>query len=173
MHIAIAGPIATENIATYLNGNIESLPPGYSGAPLLGTLIGELLNRGHRVSAFTTSLGVPIDPKKWVEAGNDQFRMHYCPQRPHSFRPKHGYFGRATDFFRIERAALLAAIEAAKPDVVHAHWAYEFGLSAIATGLPHVVSCHDAPSAVLKYMPNPYRAVRYLMARQCECGHLI
>ncbi|MDG3064868.1 glycosyltransferase family 4 protein [Thauera mechernichensis] len=167
MHIAIAGPIATENIASFLTCNTERLPKGYSGAPLLATLIGELLKRGHRVSAFTTSTDMPADRSKWTCAMGDQFQIYYIGQRPHSFRPKFGYLGRAMDFFSVERAALVKAIREANPDVVHAHWAYEFGLSAVESGKPHVVTCHDAPDVVLKFMPNAYRFVRYLMGRHC------
>lgn len=167
MHIAIAGPIATENIASFLQGPTAGLPKGYSGAPLLATLIGELLKRGHSVSAFTTSTDVPIARSKWMSAGDDHFRIFYIGQRPHSFRPKHGFLGRAMDFFAIERSALVAALRHANPDVVHAHWSYEFGLAAIESGRPHVVTCHDAPDVVLKFMPNAYRFVRYLMGRRC------
>lgn len=167
MHIAIAGPIATENIAPFLHGPTAGLPKGYSGAPLLATLIGELLKRGHRVSAFTTSTDMPISRSKWISAGDDQFRIYYIGQRPHSFRPKHGFLGRAMDFFAVELAALVAALVHANPDVVHGHWSYEFGLAAIESGKPHVVTCHDAPDVVLKFMPNVYRFVRYLMGRRC------
>lgn len=168
MHIAIAGPIATEDVKHLLGAHAsDELPMGYPGAPLLATLITELLRRGHRVSAFTTSVGMPISRHQWISGGDDDFRIHYIGQRPHAFRPKHGYLGRAMDIFSVERAALVAAISRSAPDVVNGHWSYEFGLAAIESGLPHVVSCHDAPAAVLKYMPNRYRLVRYFMARHC------
>ena len=167
MHIAIVGPIATEHITPFLGRPSVGLPKGYAGAPLLSTLIAELLSRGHRVSAFTTSLGVPISRTRWVTIDAGQFQMHYIGLRPHAFRPKFGFVGRAVDLFSVERSALVAAIRQAAPDVVHGHWSYEFGLSAITSGIPHVVTCHDAPHAVLKFMPNLYRFVRYLMARHC------
>lgn len=71
------------------------------------------------------------------------------------------------DFFSVERTALVAAIRQANPDVVHGHWSYEFGLAAIDSGRPHVLTCHDAPDVVLKFMPDAYRFVRYLMGRRC------
>lgn len=69
------------------------------------------------------------------------------------------------DFFRIERHAIERAIEIDKPDVVHAHWTYEFALAAIASKRPHLVTCHDSPVQVLRFMPNLYRLGRYFMAR--------
>lgn len=167
MKIAIVGPIATENIAPYLHGNTANLPAGYKGAPLLATLIGELLKRGHEVSAFTTSAGVPLGANQTVVAKGRNFLIYYCGVRPHSFRPNNGRLGRALDFFALERECICKAILSESPDVVHGHWSYEFGLAAIKTGLPHVITAHDAPQVVLKYMPNPYRFVRYLMARRC------
>lgn len=167
MKIAIVGPIATESIATFLIGAVDQLPPGYGGAPLLGTLIGELLKRGHDVSAFTTSSGVPLGKHHWVTAEGERFRIHYCGLRPRAFRPNQGRFGRAADFFALERACLKNAMLSAAPEVIHAHWSYEFGLAALETGLPHVITCHDAPHVILKYMPNLYRLVRYWMARRC------
>ena len=167
MHIALVGPISTDSIAPFLGEHGGRLPPGYVGAPLMGTLIGELLKRGYQVSAFTTSPGVQLGKNEWVIADGERFRIHYCGLRPHSFRPKHGHLGRASDVFSLERSSLRNAILSAAPDVVHAHWTYEFGLAAIETGLPHVITCHDAPHLVLKYMPNLYRLVRYWMARRC------
>ena len=69
------------------------------------------------------------------------------------------------DFFRIERHAIERAIEIDKPDVVHAHWTYEFALAAIASKRPHLVTCHDSPVQILRFMPNLYRLGRYFMAR--------
>lgn len=167
MKIAIVGPILTEDIVAFLDGDQGHLPPGHGGAPLMGTLIGELLRRGHHVSAFTTSSGMCLGDKHLVTADGEGFRISYCGARPHAFRPKYGYFGRAADFFALERLCLQKAIVRTAPDVVHAHWSYEFGLAAIETGLPHVITCHDVPHLVLKYMTNWYRFMRYWMARQC------
>lgn len=167
MKVAIVGPIATEDIAHLLSGNETDLPRGYTGAPLMATLIDSLISRGHEVSGFTTSGGLRVERDRWVMAEGRQFRIYYCGARARAFRPEHGRFGRAADFFAIERACLRSAILAESPAVVHAHWSYEFGLAALETGLPCVVTCHDAPQVVLRFMPNPYRFARYLMARRC------
>ncbi len=166
MKIGIAGPISTESVARFLDGDVTAMPKGYGGAPLVGTLIGELLARGHTVAAFTLSSDLPISPYAEVVAQGNRFRIHYCPVRPHAFRPKFGKPGMAVDGYRIERAALRQAMLAEGLDLVHAHWAYEFALAAIASGLPHVITCHDLPRAVLRYMRNGFRLVRYFMARR-------
>ena len=160
----MAGPISTESVARFIEGDVSSLPAGYSGAPFLGTLIGELLARGHHVSAYTTSPNLPLSLPQAVVAQGERFKIYYCPVRKHSVRMNGWHLGRIVDFFRLERRYLVQAIRLDNPDIVHAHWAYEFALAAIASGKPHVVTCHDAPQKILKYMPNLYRLGRYFMA---------
>jgi glycosyltransferase involved in cell wall biosynthesis len=171
MKIGIAGPISAESIARFLHGDVKQLPHGYSGAPLLGTLIGAFLERGHSVFAYTTSADLPLSER--VSASGDRFKITFCPVRHRAFRYSEGHWGRAADAFKHERAALSQAMRDDAPDLVHAHWTYEFALAAIESGLPHVITCHDAPQVVLRYSPNLYRLVRYFMARrvlnQAQC----
>jgi glycosyltransferase involved in cell wall biosynthesis len=164
MKIGIAGPISTENIAQFLDGDISGLPHGYVGAPLFGNLIGALLDHGHSIVAYTTSSDMP--PSTCVSASGDRFKITYCSVRPHTFRYSKGRWGRAFDAFKYERAILSQSMQDDTPDLVHAHWSYEFALAAIESGLPHLVTCHDAPQVVLRHVPNPYRLVRYFMARR-------
>ncbi len=166
LHIGIAGPIDTEAIKLHLNADtdVAKLPIGYGGAPLIGTLIGELLARGHRVSAYTTSSDLSLDIIEPFVAEGARFKIYYCPVRKHSMGMNGKYIGRIVDFFKLERRFIELAILKDNPDVVHAHWAYEFALAAISSGKPNLVTCHDAPQQVLKYMPNLYRLGRYFMA---------
>jgi len=164
MKIGIAGPISKDSIAQFLDGDVKNLPHGYSGAPLLGTLIGALLERGHSITAYTTSSDLPLSA--CVTATGDRFKIIFCPQRPRAFRYSNGHWGRAADAFKQERTLLSKAMLDDAPDLVHAHWSYEFAQAAIESGLPHLVTCHDAPQVVLRYMPNLYRLVRYFMARR-------
>ncbi len=164
MKIGIAGHIATGSIAPFLDGDGAGLPRGYYGAPLLGTLIGALLERGHSIVAYTTSSDMPAGTR--VSASGNRFKITYCAARPRAFRYSEGHWGRAADGFKRERVLLRQAMQHDAPDLVHAHWSYEFALAAIESGLPHLVTCHDAPQVVLRHAPNPYRLVRYFMARR-------
>lgn len=164
MKIGIAGHIATDSIARFLDGDTAGLPRGYYGAPLLGTLIGELLERGHSIVAYTTSTDIAASTR--ATASGERFKITYCAARPRAFRYSNGRWGRAADAFKHERVALGQAMQDDAPDLVHAHWSYEFALAAIESGLPHLVTCHDAPQVVLRHAPNPYRLVRYFMARR-------
>lgn len=164
MRIGIAGPVATENIARFLENETSSLPKGYSGAPFMNTLIGALVRRGHDVSVYTTSGDISILTPEPIRVERKRFRIYYSPVRPHAIRFHEALPGRILDGFALERRHLRRAIELDQPDVIHAHWTYEFALAGLASGLPCLVTVHDSPLQVLRYMPNPYRFGRLLMA---------
>jgi len=166
--IGILGPIATPDIAHLLEGDTSLLPVGGATAPLMATLISTLIERGHEVVGCTLSALPQHLPKSVtsVTAYGHRLRMHYAPARRHSFRFNGWYPGRMVDFYRRERLFYVEALLAERPDVVHAHWSYEAALAAADSGLPYVVTCHDSPVQVLRFMPNLYRLGRYFMARQ-------
>ena len=165
LHIGIAAPIATADIRHLLDDPGAALPRGYAGAPLLGTLIGELLRRGHRVSAFTLSSDLPLHAPAAVVARGPRFELHCCPMRPRAWPFNGRRVGRIVDLYAFERCGLERAIAQARPDVVHAHWAYEFAWAALRTGLPHVVTCHDSPFAVARFQRDfRHGAYRWLRA---------
>ena len=171
MHIGIVGPIDTATIADLIGDGASGLPQGYSGAPLLGTLIRELLKRGHRVSAFTLSRDMPLVARQTVVATRGNFSIEYCPMRPRAWSRNGAQRGRILDFYRFERLGLEQAMRRVAPDVIHAHWAYEFALAAIATEHPHVITCHDSPIKVARMNSfskptiSGYRWLRVFMAR--------
>ncbi|PQA77456.1 glycosyltransferase family 4 protein [Rhodoferax sp. TS-BS-61-7] len=171
MHIAIVGPIATNDIQQYLNGSHEKLPVGYSGAPLLASLIGSLIERGHTVSAITLSKDIALDEKGFVKAYGPNFSISYCVMRPRAWAPNRFMPGRIVDLFALEKRLLIAAINEAKPDVVHAHWAYEFGAAAISVKYPHVITSHDSPFDIARISNSEklticaYRWLRTLIAK--------
>jgi len=162
MRIGIAGPISTDDIADLLTGGVHGLPQGYYGAPLLGTLIRRLLAEGHDVYAYTTS----ADIARPVRVAGEGLRVTYCPVRRHALWPEGWRPGRILDLFCLERRCLEQAMRRDGPDVVHAHWTYEFAWAALDSGLPCVVTAHDSPRQVLKYNPSLYRLGRYVMARR-------
>jgi glycosyltransferase involved in cell wall biosynthesis len=164
LHIGIVGPIATEHVADWLSCDTHTLPNGQTSAPLTAALIGELLKQGHKVSAFTTDASL-YPHSGAVKASGQNFDLYICPARPRAWRFNKFRLGRAIDGSAYEKEQLSNAIKIAKPDIIHAHWTYEFALAAIRSGFPHLITCHDAPAVILRYNPCPYRTVRYLMAR--------
>ncbi len=177
MRIAIVGPFTGPSLSGQFDfqTNAIPLPPGYPGAPFMAVLARALVDRGHVVAAITTDYSTPIEalePFRVFHAPG--FTAYFCPQRTHSFRNSEGMRGRALDFFRYERDCLKSAIDDFSPEVIHAHWTYEFVWAALDSNRPIVATAHDSPAQVVRYTPNLYRAARYLMARRVipRCTHL-
>ncbi|MBB2484306.1 glycosyltransferase [Mitsuaria sp. WAJ17] len=174
LHIALCGPVAGADLAPLMGLRPEALPRGYEGAPLLMTLVQAWLEAGHQVTVVTLSgdLDVAGASPAFTSTKQSRLRAVFCPLRPHAWRPVQGRPGRILDLYRCERQALVAALSAAAPDVVHAHWVYEFAWAALDSGLPTLVTSHDSPRVVARMnrWARPtislYRALRVLMARQ-------
>ncbi|MEQ1531300.1 MAG: glycosyltransferase family 4 protein, partial [Methylococcales bacterium] len=164
MKIGIAGPVSTESVKDLIDGDITQLPKGFQSAPFLGTLIKTLIKNGHQVSAYTFDSALPPEQLTPITASGQNFKIYYSPYRRHSIRPSGRYLGRSLDFFYREIRALKNSINIDQPDIVHGHWSYEFALATIYSKRPYVITCHDSPLQVLKYMPNYYRFGRLLMA---------
>ena len=151
--LGMLGPIESAQFRDVLHPGSwsEDLPKGTGGSPV-NLLSRELLGRGRRL------LIAALDPEV---AENDEvilegpgLKICFGPFRPN----------RAHDFFAAERAFLLRVLRRERPDVVHAQWTYEYALAAQASGIPHVITAHDAPLNVLRRSFIPYRIARTLMA---------
>ena len=167
MKITILAPISTAAIAPYLyEAPPNDFPKGSGGAPLIGSLIGELLARGHEVSAITCGGFWATRKNQPVSLKGERFEFYCVPIRRHSIRPRSGHIGRILDMYGYERGLMGEILLNISPDLVHAHWTYEYGMVAIDSGLPYLVTAHDDPVAVLKLFRDFYRFIRYLMARR-------
>jgi L-malate glycosyltransferase len=177
LRIALLGPFTGPSLASQFefHPGARPLPPGYPGAPLMTVLAHALVSRGHTVAAITTDYPSPIeDLEPFRKFHAPSMTAYFCPQRNHSFRSSGGKRGRAMDFFRYERECLRSAIEDFSPEVIHAHWTYEFVWASLDSNRPTLATAHDSPVKVVRYTPNLYRAARYLMARRVipRCTHI-
>jgi L-malate glycosyltransferase len=137
----------------------HELLPGLGGVPV-NLLARALASRGWRVTVVSTSPHV-AEPWRHREAG---IEVVLVPMRIRARK-------RALDLFKIERQALSDEIRRQRPDIVHAHWTYEFALAALASGLPTLVTAHDAPLTILRHQPDPYRMARLAMALWVRAKH--
>jgi len=123
----------------------DSAPPGMGGTPVT-LLCKELLQRGRSIVVFTVD---PSIERERVFEGR-RLRIHFGP---YSTRD-------AANFFRREREFLLRAIGREKPALLHAHFTYEYALAAIESGLPLVVTVHDAAVNCLRCAFIPFKTAR-------------
>ncbi len=164
MKIVLLAPSDKSFIKNFLpNINEDTLPLGYTAAPFIGTLIKEFLSRGHEVCAITTAMALKND-YKIKEFSHEKFEWVVVPYRPHSVRFNGKKVGRILDGFAYEQKQLIKVLNKVNPDIVHAHWSYEFAGAAIKSKFPYLVTVHDNPFVVLKYFRNFYRFGRLIMA---------
>lgn len=156
------------DVSHLLGAAPRTLPAGYTGAPILATLVEGLLARGHRVTAITLSADLPLRDDGVVTVRHGALTVVICPMRPKAWPPNGRLPGHIVDLYSFERRQLLAAIRQAQPDVVHAHWACEFAWAALRSGLPHLVTSHESPFTVARHYRGwklgGYRWLRALMA---------
>jgi glycosyltransferase involved in cell wall biosynthesis len=150
MKLAMCGPIETEPLRRYLPHGGADLPTGLGGSPVVA-LTRAAVEAGWDVTVF--SLDESLERER--VASGPGLKVCMGP-----FRAR----GRARDLFKAEREYLAAAIRRERPEVVHAHWTYEFALGAMEGGQPVVVTAHDRPLRILRWDRSPYRMVRTVMA---------
>ena len=148
MKIAILGPVDTRDFPSLIKKNdIKSLPKGHGVSVLTHIILG-LLELGHNVSIITLSEDIS---KEMVIYKNKKFKIYYCPMRKRAFSFSNGLIGRAANFWYREIQFMKQAILIDKPDIVNAHWAYEYAFAAIASKKKYILTTRDIPHVVLKY----------------------
>ena len=165
MYIAVLGYIATNDVLSESGRQqLGSYPKGRHEAPLISTLVHGYLARGHKVLAITTDQQLGDDEPPFVY---EEGRLTYVvvPSRKRIFRPNGRRPGRTSDFYRFERAHMLAVLQHYKPDVVHAHWTYEFAWSALSYTPDALITVHDNAQTILMYVRTLERLFSWLMAR--------
>lgn len=165
MYIAVLGPIATHELLSPAERQAgRAYPRGREGAPLVSNLIREYLRQGHRVLALTHDDALPDDGPAFVhESGNLTYVVVPC--RHHTFRPNGRRPGRTADFFRFERRQLVTQLRRYQPEVVHAHWTYEYALAGLQYDPKALVTTHDNAWTIFRYVRTLNRFFHYLLAR--------
>lgn len=160
MHIGMLGPCSPNLVLDLIDvdpSQLSGITPD-AGIPV-AELSRELIRRGHQVTIAALDSAISTS-RTLVGPG---FSLTIIPQRP---APR----SRVRDFFRAERRHLSEVQQDATPDLVHAHWTYEYELAAQALPVPHVTTIHDVPLAVLRQLPDAYRLARTTMAWRARPG---
>jgi glycosyltransferase involved in cell wall biosynthesis len=148
MHIGIVGPCSSGPLAEFLP-EFGGKDIGWGGY-LVVNVVRALIARGHRVSVVTLS---PEITHRQILRG-PRLTYYAYPTRTKK---------RMRDLFELERAGLREGILLAKPDVLHAHWTYEFAMACLETGLPTVITSHDNAFQQVRFSKDLYRLGRLLM----------
>ncbi len=149
-HVLLCGPAEPNEI--FREPHSISLPRGLGGKPV-NLLARALAGQNIRVTVVSTSQHVS---HVWSHI-EGLITMVIVPMRPSAK-------SRVLDLFSREISELASVIKAIDADIIHAHWTYEFALAALKIKKPLLVTAHDAPLRILRFMPDIYRLIRYLMA---------
>lgn len=150
MRILLGAPISTTALRSATGLSLTGAPEGQVQSPAV-PLAAALLRRGHEVGIIT--LDETIESVTSAEEGS--LRVIYCPKR--------GARARGLDLFADEIAHLVGAIKEFCPDVVHAHWTYEYAEAAVQSGYPHLVTLHDLGWDSVWKFRDGYRLARLAM----------
>jgi glycosyltransferase involved in cell wall biosynthesis len=150
LRIAVVGPCYLPALSGHLNGG-QSVPSTYS-FPYISDLVLEYVKLGHNVDVFTSSEDIqsPIlltGPKINVHIGRRRSRAR----------------SRALDFFAVERRDVKRALQDSNPDVIHAHWIYEYASASLSVQPDALITAHDDPLSVLRHYRGPYWWFRELL----------
>src|SRR6266481_2374999 len=143
MHIGIVSPCSSGPLADLLPGS-AALDLG-CGVHFMTTLVRALIERGHRISVVT--LSAELAHPKILTGPNLTYYVY--PMRTQR---------RMRDLYKMEREGLRTGIRSASPDVLHAHWTYEFAMACLETGLPTLVTSHDNAFQQLRFSRDLFRA---------------
>lgn len=154
MNISIAAPIDIDGLEEFLYKNDYDRGAGLGlGGSQVVQICTKLLEKGFNLTVFT--LDKSIEKEVIIEGEN--LRIYVGPYRKSGRE-------RALDFFRLERKYLKNAIYRESPDLVHAHWTYEFALGALSTSIPVLTTIRDWAPRILWEIPSYYRFFRLLMS---------
>jgi glycosyltransferase involved in cell wall biosynthesis len=156
MKILLVGPCAPEDLSEmfYEEDSFRAKEfSGYRGIPV-SLLAKALIEAGYEVVVLTTA---EIPRGATTIFRGFKIEVHIVSSRKRAR-------DRALTLFRSEIKTLSKKIIEINPDIVHAHWTYEFALAALAAGKPVLITAHDAPLTIFRNLYDPYRFFRLLMA---------
>jgi len=154
MKIGICGPVSISSLQHLIFTENRIKLNGLGGTPV-NHQIAALLQMGYSVDVYTLTPELLPGEEMIIEGENLKVFIGSYRKRARQ---------RCLDLFRKERRFLESSIALSRPDIIHAHWQYEWGWAAVDSGFPTLLTCHDSPLHVLKVERDFYRAIRLVMA---------
>ena len=154
MKIGIASPVSVRSLRKYLTSPSHYLDLGLGGTSV-NNLIRGLLENGQSISVYT------LDPrvKDTITLNGKDLTIYIGHYRQKGW-------ARALDGFHFESTQIRDFILSDKPDIVNAHWSYEYAMGALRTKVPHLITLRDYAWEILRFFgffKQPYWVARYLL----------
>lgn len=141
MKIGIAAPLNIELLKEYLGSDTKSLPNGNSFS-YISELILAFLEKNIPIHAFTLDNNIEAP----ITVSNKNLTLTIIPARKSGLK-------RTLTLYKNEIKALVSAYESSDCDLLHAHWTYEYAWAAVRSTKKHLITVHDAPWRILKFLP--------------------
>lgn len=150
----ILGPVQIHGLRRHLSKEFqEALLPAGMGGSCINSLIEARLRCGWKTDVITLDPGI----------GDDLVRLEGPLLRIWVVRRRKN--GAIRDLFANEQRLLMLAVAEADPDLLHANWTYEYGLTAARqTRYPYVLTVHDHAWHCLRWQGWQY-GVLYLITQ--------
>lgn len=146
MKIAYLGPFLNSYLRPFLPSlSAEDLAksPGMGGHGLVELVEERLINKKETI---VITLDTNLKNDKLIRKG-EFCSLYSLPKRKRKS---------LLDLFSQERQLIQEALEDSKPDLIHAHWTSEYALTVLKSKIPTVITSHDHPKDVLKYLGRRY-----------------
>ena len=156
MRIGFAGPIDLRVLLNNLNDESKKKLYNFDSqnrSSQLAELVQEYIKLGYEVSVYTlikTNL-----PNKFLKLKGENLNIFIGPFN----RGRKMIF----DFMAKERFYLKKFILEDMPNVIHAHWTYEYAQATIASKLPHIITVRDWAPYIFRINFKLYRLMRLIM----------
>src|SRR5919205_541761 len=121
MKIGICGPVYLPVLRQYLFADQTIDVKGMGGTPVNHQIIA-LIEKGYEVYVY--SITPELEEGAWREWHGKNLHVYMGAFRK---RARH----RCKDFFLKERRFMKTKMIESKPDIIHAHWQYEWGWAAL------------------------------------------
>jgi L-malate glycosyltransferase len=142
LKIAYLGPFINSTLQPYIDSLSDEdcrKSPGMGGYGLI-ELVEERLRRNQETVVIT--LDTHLQNESIIRKG-DLCSLYSLPKRKtKSLR----------DLFKKERDFIQQSVLDSEPDIIHAHWTREYALTALKIDIPTIITAHDNPKDILRYM---------------------
>lgn len=147
MRVAYLGPFTNSFLKPFLTELTDDdliISPGMGGHGLVELVEERLLNRKETI---VITLDTSLENSDRLIRKGEFCSLYSLPKR----RRKSLY-----DLFSQERKLIQEALEDCNPDLIHAHWTSEYALTVLKSTIPTVITSHDHPKDVLKFLGKRY-----------------
>ena len=150
-HVSILGPCSPARVVELMGQDDPKAPNMHNDGSPVNAQVAEMSRWVKKISVLTYSAN--IESISVYQIKNVTFYLF--PLRKNKIW--------ILDCYKIERKMISKKLAQIKPDLIHAHWTYEYALIALQFDPRSIVSVHDNPFVVLQHTRDILRLMKFLM----------